>query len=87
MKIHIDSFSGKVVDLKRGQRTHENILEVLSKHPRISTWDMGELPWLRNAINELKLYGFIVEQDEPYPWHKYKVTDTGLSYMKRILID
>lgn len=43
----IDSFSGAAADLKPAQRTPEFLLAVLAKRPRVSTWDMSELGWLR----------------------------------------
>jgi len=77
--MHIDYFSGEAADLKRGHRSSEDVLLVLAKHPRVSTWDMSELPWLRAAIVDLEKRGLIVAQDEPYPWHRYKLTSIGLA--------
>lgn len=64
-------------ELKRGQRNSENVLAVLAKHPRVSTWDMSELSWLRAAIDDLERRGLIESRDESYPWHRYAVTDAG----------
>ena len=75
--MHIDYFSGEAADLKRGHRSADDVLAVLEKHPRVSTWDMSELSWLRAAIESLEQRGLIAAQDEPYPWHKYKLTDAG----------
>lgn len=77
-RIFIDAFSGKVADLPKGYRTSEDILKALDKSPRVSTWDMGELVWLRSAISDLKKLGLIVsDPNEPYPWHRYTLTDAG----------
>lgn len=73
--MHIDTFSGPAADLPRGQRTPENVLAALKKNPRVSTFDMSECRWLRGCLDELKCRGLIVEQDEPYPWHRFKVRD------------
>lgn len=75
--MHIDSFSGKVAELKLGHRTSYYVLLVLATYPRVSTWDMSELSWLRAAIEGLELKGLIVAMDEPYPWHMYRLTDAG----------
>ena len=77
--IRIDSFSGMVADLKIGQRTSEDILAVLAKHPRVSAWDMSEILWLRIALLNLEKRGLIASQDEPYPWCRFVLTDAGLS--------
>ena len=77
MRIHIDSFSGPASDLKRGHRSSENVLAVLSTQPRVSTWDMGEHDWLRSCIADLRKRGLIVEAAQPYPWHRYELTDAG----------
>lgn len=77
--MHIDYFSGDAADLKRGQRTSEMVLSTLAKYPLVSTWDMSELSWLRAAIDDLKQRGLIESRDEPYPWHRYAVTDAGKS--------
>lgn len=77
--MHIDYFSGEAADLKRGHRGADDVLSVLAKHSRVSTWDMSELSWLRAAIDDLERRGFIVAQEEPYPWHRYKLTDAGLA--------
>lgn len=73
--MHIDTFSGPAAELPRGRRTPEEVLAALKKNPRVSTFDMGESRWLRGCIDELKSQGLIVEQDEPYPWHRFEVRD------------
>lgn len=76
--IHIDSFSGAVTDLKPGQRTSDNVLAVLAKHPRVSTWDMSEYAWLRARITDLYQRGLVViDHSEPFPWVRYVLTDAG----------
>ena len=73
--IFIDSFSGYVAYLKPSHRTPSRVLEVLAKHPRVSTWDMSELAWLRGCIDVLERDGLIAEdKSEQYPWHRYNVT-------------
>lgn len=77
-RIYLDSFSGAAADLKKDCRTKENVLAALEQHPRVSTWDMSENPWLCRIIRDMKRKGLIVEDDkEPYPWHRYALTDTG----------
>lgn len=41
-RVFLDSFSGDIAELKRGQRTAENALAVLDKSPMVSTWDLSE---------------------------------------------
>jgi len=82
MEFHVDCFSGALVDLKKKERTLHNALLVLSQHPLVSTWDMGELPWLRGLVEGLVHKGWIVERDEPYPWHRFELTDAGKAQVK-----
>ena len=79
--MHIDYFSGEAADLKRGHRGANDVLAVLERHPRVSTWDMSELSWLCAAIDDLERRGLIAAQEEPYPWHRYKLTDAGLAIL------
>lgn len=82
MRTFIDSFSGMVVDLKRGHRDNKSILKCLSEYPRISTFDLSEHRWLCNSVMELKKLGYIAEdKTEEYPWHRYILTDTGKKFM------
>ncbi len=76
-RIFLDSFSGAAAMLPRAQRNANCVLAALAKHPYVSTWDMEELPWLRNIIADLKQQGLITSQDEPYPWLRYKLTEAG----------
>jgi len=73
--VFLDSFSGAAAELKGKNRTSKNVLSVLAKHPRVSTFDMSDLGWLRDIIESLLQRGLIVEVTEPYPWHRYKVTN------------
>lgn len=72
------SFSGHLADLPKGQRTEAQALRVLSKHPRVSVWDMSETPWLCSLVQDMERAG-LIEQDlaEPYPWCKFNLTDAG----------
>jgi DNA-binding PadR family transcriptional regulator len=82
----IDVFSGDAAYLPKGQRNSENVLQVLAKHPLVSTWDMSELSWLRAAIEDLEQHKFIVELDEPYPWHRYALTDAGRAVLENRVV-
>lgn len=79
-RVYLDSFSGAAASLPPRERTPADILRKLVTHPRVSTWDMGDHPWLRDGIADLKRRGLITEADEPYPWHKYAVTETGMAF-------
>ena len=72
--VYLDSFSGAAADLPKGRRSAAHVLEVLRKHPRVSTWDLSEHPWLRAAIDELLNAGAITAVPEAYPWQRYEVT-------------
>lgn len=70
-----DSFSGLAAELPLSKRTPSHVLEALTRNPRVSTFDMSELPWLRGCIDSLKSSKQITEDpDEPYPWHLFYVT-------------
>lgn len=74
----IDSFTNcSVVDLKKSLRNENGVLNALKVNPCLSTWDMSEHKWLREIIKSLEEKEFIVPVDEPYPWHKWKLTDAG----------
>ena len=75
--MHICSFSGAPANLPKGERTAKDVLAALSKHPRVSTWDMTEIAWLRRRIAELERGGLIESKDEPYRWHRYALTEAG----------
>ena len=71
--IHGCCFSSDVIDLKKGERTDENVIAVLKQSPKISTWDMSENSWLCSIINNLVKIGKIKEEKSAYPWHRYNV--------------
>jgi len=78
--IFLDSFSGDAVDLRGNNRTGKNVISKLLKNPKVSTFDMSENMWLVTIIDSLKKRELIIEQDEPYPWHRYKVTKEGRAF-------
>lgn len=80
-RVFLDSFNGALADLKRGQRTTENALAVLKKSPMVSTWDMSENKWLWRLVCDLKESGLVVELEQPYPWHRYALTDKGMALL------
>ena len=75
---HICSFSNAtVVDLEKSMRNENGVLNALKIDPRISTFDMGEHRWLPPIIKSLEGKQMIESLDEPYPWHKWKLTKNG----------
>lgn len=82
MTIYLDSFSGKAADLKRKDRTELNVLRCLSESPRLSVWDLSELAWLRNIVSGLRRGGMIVDVDEPFPWHRFQLTEKGMDALR-----
>lgn len=78
MNIHIDSFSGAVVDLSKKEQGHPfKVLAVLAKSSLVSTWDMSESKNLRSSIRYLLDNGMLEEVKEAYPWHRFQITDKG----------
>jgi len=75
--IYLDSFSGAVVDLKKKDRTKDNVLRVLKEHPRVSTFDMCENVWLCNIVKNLESEKLIKAEKEGYPWHRWSLTKAG----------
>lgn len=71
-----DSIS--VADLKPSMRHENGVLNVLQRHQYISTFTLSENQWLVVIINKLKKDGSIVELNEPYPYHKFLVTEKGI---------
>ena len=73
----VDSFSGAAAALPRGKRTAEHVLEALRRNPRVSSWDMSEYRWLRNAIYQLLEDGRIedLSAQEGFPWLRYRVVN------------
>jgi DNA-binding HxlR family transcriptional regulator len=81
--LFLDSFSGAAANLPRGKRDDINVLGALAKSPRVSVWDMCEYAWLRGRVNSLLRAGLITEdKSEPYPWHRYLLTDKGREMLK-----
>lgn len=73
-RVFMDSFSGDAASLPPKLRSKSDVLAALSKSPCVSTWDMSEYPWLRNAIRSLIASGQLIEdKSEPYPWHRFIV--------------
>lgn len=83
MAVHIDSFSGPVSMLPKGQRSDIYILTALHKNPRVSTFDMGGNEWLWRAIVRMEKSGLLASEDEPYPWHRYRITPEGMSVIAK----
>ena len=75
--IHIDSFSGAASDIKKKDRTIENLILVIEKAPMISTWDYQDNTWLWRLVTEAKKQELIEELNQSYPWHKYQLTAKG----------
>lgn len=75
----IDSFTNcSVVDLKKSGRNENGVLNALRTNPRLSTFDMCEYRWISKIIKSLEEKGLIIPVDEPYPWHKWELTDAGV---------
>jgi hypothetical protein len=79
----LDSFSGPASDLKPKQRTMGNLLAVLAKHPRVSTWDMDDAGgWLWRIIAYAEKRGLLKRaDDEPFPWLRYELTEAGRAFV------
>ncbi len=84
--MHIDSFSGEVVDLKPKQRTPLNLLKGLQSNPLISTWDFSMNRWLDLMIQGLEEDGLIKPVPREYPWHQYEITEQGNNFLSAIEI-
>ena len=81
-RILIDSFTGALGDLPKGGRSIENALRALQTNPRVSTFERGPA-WLESLIREMLSSGVIVNvPDEPYPWHRFALTELGLKVLK-----
>jgi len=84
MRAILDSFSGALSDLPKGRRTQQEALQVLSKHPRVSTWDLSEYSWLRGLVFGLFADGLITADPlEPFPWCRYTLTDAGYAALAK----
>jgi hypothetical protein len=81
--LFLDSFCGALAELPRGRRTVNDGLQALAHDPRVSTFERGA-PWLERLIRELVADGLAVETEaEPYPWHRFKLTDAGRQMLAR----
>jgi len=78
MNTHICSFSTEAAELKPSNRTAFNVLLALQDNPRISTFEMSDKPWLCRLVKTLEEKNHIKPINEPYPWHKWKITKAGL---------
>lgn len=75
--MHIDIFSGSLGELPKDKRTTIHALQVLSADPRVSTFERGPR-WLESLLDELRSAGLVLEDlAEPYPWHRFNLTDAG----------
>lgn len=82
MGVHFDRFSGSLSELPKGKRTIKNALRVLSADPRVSTFERGD-QWLDSLLLELRMTGLVVEDmTEPYPWHRFDLTDKARAMLK-----
>ena len=74
---HLDSFSGSLGELPKGRRTLVYALAVLADDPRVSTFERG-VGWLESLLHELQFNNLVIEDKaEPYPWHRFNLTDAG----------
>jgi hypothetical protein len=84
MNAIICNFSGALADLKKRHRSTVGALRVLRQSPRVSAFDMSELPWMRNLLKDLERSGLIEEcKGEHYPWLRFKITDAGQAELER----
>jgi len=86
MHVNICSFSTKAAELKPKDRTAINALLALQENPRISTFDMSDNAWLCGLVKLLESKNYIKPVNEPYPWHKWKITKTGLERINKAII-
>lgn len=86
MRAILDSFSGELSDLPKGRRNQQEALQVLSKHPRVSAWDLSEHAWVRSLVMGLIGDGLIkADPSEPFPWCRYVLTDAGQKMLRAFL--
>ena len=77
MTIFIDSFSGALAALPKGQRGVINALQVLESHPMVSAFDRSEWRWLDDLLRHLLQQKLIAPVDAGYPWHRFVLTPAG----------
>ena len=76
------SFSGSLAELPKGHRATLDALRVLADDPRVSTFERGP-GWLESLLSNLRTQGLVVEdRAEPYPWHRFNLTDAGRAMLK-----
>lgn len=80
--MHIDSFSGSVMNLRKSDRNKENVLRCLLDDQKVSTWDLSEHRWISDLIDQLTREGLIKPLPLPFPWCGYAVTEKGQSFLK-----
>lgn len=81
-RIFLDCFGGSLGELPKGKRTVVNALRVLADDPRVSTFERGPA-WLESLLSELLKTGLLIEdKTEPYPWHRYALTEAGRAMLK-----
>ena len=84
-RIYIDSFSGLAAELRPSQRTPGHVLRTLTRDPRVSTFDLIESRWLARCIDALAQAEYIkADPSEPYPWHRYTITDKGRKQLRTL---
>ena len=80
--------TGKVIALCEGSQD-ERLYDppkgtpiVLADDPRVSTFERGPA-WLESLLSELLKTGLLIEdKTEPYPWHRYALTEAGRAMLK-----
>ena len=83
IRVHLDSFSGSLGELPKGRRTLLYALAVLADDPRVSTFERG-VGWLESLLHELQFNKLVMEDKaEPYPWHRFNLTDAGRQMLAR----
>ena len=75
-------FSTGISDLTRKQKQNPLIvLYTIMNNPRINTWEMGE-HGLWRTVDKLVKAGYLEVMPEPYPYHRYKMTDAGYKFLE-----
>lgn len=50
-------------------------------NPRVNTWELGE-HGLWRTVEKLVKAGYLEVMPEPYPYHRYKMTDAGYKFLE-----